>query len=136
VVNGIAIISYNITLSARTYDITAVYTNTGYNRIEAKTQLTITKSNMNIKCDPIITTTDTTTIQGQILNKNKENINRNITISIKINNQTITTTKIENGTINITIPTQYKAGNYILEIIAGETNTYNSDRLTTVLVKK
>ncbi|AWX32008.1 Ig-like domain repeat protein [Methanosphaera sp. BMS] len=136
VVNGVAIIDYNITLSAREYNLTAVYSYTGYNRIEATGKLNVTKGEAFIRYTPITTKTTTTRITANIVDKNKNNISGTVTVGIKLDGKMITTTTATNGIINVTIPTNITTGAHTIELIAGETGAYKSDRITSVLVKK
>ena len=136
VVNGVAVLDYNITLSAREYNLTAVYAYTGYNRIEATGKLNVTKGEAFIRYTPITTKTTTTRISANIVDKNKNNVSGKVTVGIKLDGKMINTTTATNGIINVTIPTNITAGAHILELIAGETGAYKSDRITSVLIKK
>ena len=136
VVNGVAVLDYNITLSAREYNLTAVYANTGYNRIEATGKLNVTKGEAFIRYTPITTKSTTTRITANIVDKNKNNVSGKVTVGIKLDGKMINTTTATNGIINVTIPTNITAGAHIIELIAGETGAYKSDRITSVLIKK
>ena len=136
VVNGVAVLDYNITLSAREYNLTAVYAYTGYNRIEATGKLNVTKGEAFIRYTPITTKSTTTRITANIVDKNKNNVSGKVTVGIKLDGKMINTTTATNGIINVTIPTNITAGAHIIELIAGETGAYKSDRITSVLVKK
>ena len=136
VVNGVAVLDYNITLSAREYNLTAVYAYTGYNRIEATGKLNVTKGEAFIRYTPITTKTTTTRITANIVDKNKNNVSGKVTVGIKLDGKMINTTTATNGIINVTIPTNITAGAHIIELIAGETGAYKSDRITSVLIKK
>ncbi|MDO5824998.1 MAG: hypothetical protein Q4Q22_01315, partial [Methanosphaera sp.] len=134
VVNGIAVLDYNITLSAKVYNITAIYSCTGYNRIEAKTQLKITKAMTFIKYDPIKSNTTKTSITANIINGYEVGINT--TVGIKIDGKLVNTTKSINGLVNVTVPTNFTAGVHAIEFTVGESGCYKSNRLTSVIIKK
>ncbi len=142
VTNGIAQLNYTLPngMSARTYNITAVFSNNNYNRAETNTSFNIQKMNTTITLNSITTTAGSTvTVIGTIKDIYNNNIVGKTKISIKINGITIGNYYITNGTIktNITIPSTYKARNYTLSVISGETNAYNTiSGNTTLTIEK
>ena len=135
VTNGIAIVDYKVFLSTKVHNITAVYTNKGYERTEVKTTLNITKGEAFIRASPIITKTNSTQITATIVDKNKENIQSDVVVALKLNGKSAGVVTAKAGVINTTIDTSFKAGSYLLEIIIGETGKYKSDRVTTTIIK-
>ena len=135
VTNGIAIVDYKVFLSTKVHNITAVYSNKGYDRTEAKTTLNITKGEAFIRVSPIITKTNTTQIMANIVDKNKENIQSDVVVALKLNGKSAGVVTAKAGVINTTIDTNFKPGSYLLEVIIGETGKYKSDRVTTAIVK-
>ncbi|MDO5826088.1 MAG: hypothetical protein Q4Q22_06890, partial [Methanosphaera sp.] len=134
VVNGLAVLDYNITLSAKVYNITAVYSYTGYNRIEATAKLNVTKAMTFVKYDPVKTNTTKTRITANIINRYETGINT--TVGIKIDGKLVNTTKSVNGLVNISVPTNITAGIHAIEFTVGESGCYKSNRLTSVIIKK
>ncbi|RAP44446.1 MAG: hypothetical protein BZ136_08825, partial [Methanosphaera sp. rholeuAM74] len=136
VVNGVAILDYNITLGARTHDLTAVYAYTGYNRVEAKNTLNVTKGEIFIRYNPVIIKTAKTTVTADIVDKNKNHMYGNVTVGVKVDGKMVITSEAIEGLINVTIPTSFTKGVHNIEFIVGETGAFKSDRLTSVIIKE
>ncbi len=98
--------------------------------------MNVTKSYVNFKCDPVFTSTDSTTVTAQIVDKNNKLINHPTKVAVKINDKTISHTVAKEGIVNVTLPTAFSAGSYTLHFVAGDTSLYNSARLTTMLIKE
>jgi len=135
VANGLAIFDYKIALSARVHDITAVYSEKGYQRTEAKNTLNVTKGEAFIRVDPIKTSSDTTQVTANIVNQFKVNVDSQVAVAFKLNGRTAARTTAVNGVINATLDTKFTPGTYLLEIIIGETGMYKSDRVTTTIIR-
>ena len=124
--NGYATTSYQFDhgLSSKNCTITAVYSNSIYNRAEGNATVFINKSRPLIKADNIKTNSNVTRITCQIVEINGNPIRGTTQVAIKVNGQTFAVTAAVNGTINTTIPTKFKPGRYILKIVAGENYRY------------
>ena len=141
VTNGIAQFEYTIQsiFSARTHKITAVYAGTVlYERTETSSMLDIMKVNTHIELTPFIATMgENATLSAKILDEYNKPVQRNTTIAIKINGKTCINTVVENGILNITLPTEtFKNEYYTLTIICGENSVYNGNTYTTFLLNK
>ncbi|RAP46416.1 MAG: hypothetical protein BZ136_07690, partial [Methanosphaera sp. rholeuAM74] len=135
VVNGVAILDYNITLGARTHNLTAVYAYTGYNRVEAKNTLNVTKGEIFIRYNPVITKTAKTTVTADILDKNKNHMYGNVTVGIRVDGEMVTISDAIEGIINVTLPITFTKGIHSIEFVVGETGAFKSDRLTSIIIK-
>ncbi|MDO5825714.1 MAG: Ig-like domain repeat protein [Methanosphaera sp.] len=133
---GLAVLEYKIpdTLGARTHNLTAVYASNTYGRVELTTPMTIGKYTTHIDVNPLYTTTDKITIKAQIVDQNNQALNKQTTISIKVNGKSYSLNTI-NGTIDYTITQTLKDGYYNITIISGENGKYLGANVKTVLIK-
>lgn len=124
--NGIATTNYVFDngLSSKNCTITAVYSNSAYNRAEGTYDVFINKSIPEIVASSIKTKTNVTRITGKIVEINGKAIRGTTQVAIKINGQTFAVTAAVNGIINTTIKTAFKPGIYKLKIVAGENYRY------------
>jgi len=133
--NGYAIVKYDLpNLSQDQYEITAVYSNNFYNRAEGYGILRITKSLTQIRVKAI-TNGLTTSIIGNILDSDNNNVNGRTLITIKINGLTfVKEANVYNGIINEVFDTSYLSKNtfYNLTVIAGENKLYQSSIYNTI----
>ena len=133
--NGYATVKYLLPgLSRDQYEITAVYSNNFYNRAEGYGILRITKSLTQIRAKAI-TNGLTTTITGNILDSDNNNVNGRTVITIKINGLTfVKEANVYDGIINEVLDTSYLSKNtfYNLTIIAGENRLYQSSIYNTI----
>jgi len=138
VVNGKASIDYTFAygISAKNTTITAVYSNSIYERAEANITVYINKTRPIIKVVPIITTTNQTRITASIVEFNGQPIKFTTVVAIKINKQTFAKVNAVNGIIDVTINTKFKSGTYVLSIVAGENNRYLAQSIDTIIEKK
>jgi len=133
VVNGVAKASYQLPFNYGAYErnITAVFTNKAYNKIEniTKTKLmpipiTISSNSVQIKDEytqPVI--------NAQVYNRlNGATITGTQKISIKFDGKSYTAT-MKNGIINETLPVDiYRGGTHTVEIAVGTSSQYDSLR--------
>lgn len=138
VVNGRASIEYTFAygISAKNTTITAVYSNSIYERAETNITVYINKTRPIINITPIITTTNKTRITANIVEFNGQPIKFTTQVAIKINKQTFAKVNAVNGIIDVTINTKFKAGTYVLSLVAGENNRYLAQSIDTILEKK
>lgn len=124
--NGYATTSYVFDngLSSKNCTITAVYSNSAYNRAEGTFGVFINKSRPQIIASSVKTKTNVTRITAKIVEINGKAIRGTTQVAIKVNGQTFAVTAAVNGTINTTINTAFKVGHYKLKIVAGENYRY------------
>ncbi|MDO5826183.1 MAG: right-handed parallel beta-helix repeat-containing protein [Methanosphaera sp.] len=136
--NGYATASYVFDngLSSKNCTITAVYSNSIYNRAEGTTNIFINKSRPEIIMNNIKTKTNTTKITGKIVEINGKAIRGTTQVAIKVNGQTFAVVAAVNGIINTTINTNFKPGIYKLKVVAGENYRYFANSLETILEKQ
>ena len=134
--NGLAVLEYKIpdTLSARTHNLTAVYSSKDYGRVDLSTPMTIGKYTTHIDINPLYTTNDKITIKAQIVDQNNQALNKQTTISIKVNGKSYSL-NTTNGTIDYTITQTLKDGYYNISIISGENGKYLGATVKTLLIK-
>ena len=113
---------------------TAVYASNTYGRVELTTPMTIGKYTTHIDVNPLYTTTDKITIKAQIVDQNNQALNKQTTISIKVNGKSYSLNTI-NGTIDYQISQTLKDGYYNITIISGENGKYLGANVKTVLIK-
>ena len=133
---GEAVLEYTIpsTYSSRTYNLTAVFGGSYYQRSETKGTIILEKKGVTINSDSIKTTGGKTTIKATITDETGKTLVKSTPIAIKANGITIQSgINSNNGTINITFTNTLKPGIYELLIISGETGLYKSGKVTTVL---
>ncbi len=140
VTNGMAKLQYTIPngISARGYNITAVYANKDYTRTESIAQLTAQKirSTMTLNQLTTIRGSNTTLLTGIIKDINGNLMTGTHKISVKINGKNSGTYTVTNGTINtnITIPNNLKNPNYTISVKIGDNNGYYGTNATTTLL--
>ncbi|MDO5851334.1 MAG: hypothetical protein Q4Q23_02480 [Methanobacteriaceae archaeon] len=123
VINGVATLNYNIpsNFNAKEYNITAVYSNKGYNRQENTSILQIKKSPATINITPItVMHYNAFNIKAQIINTLTQNPVTTGKVGIKINGKTIVNnlTLDSNGQINYPIINNiYKVGVHNITIM-------------------
>lgn len=124
--NGYATTSYTFDngLSSKNCTITAVYSNSVYNRAEGTCTVFIDKSRPQIIASSIKTKTNVTRISAKIVEINGKAIRGTTQVAIKVNGQTFAVVAAVNGIINTTIKTSFKTGHYKLKIVAGENYRY------------
>ncbi len=127
-------------ISAKTYNITAIYSNKDYNRVETTIPLTVEKTPTIMTLNTSYTTrgSNTTQIIGIIKDINGNNIIGTHKISVKLNGKSIGTYKLTNGIINtnITLPDTLRNTNYNITIKIGDTNAYKgTSAITTLIIK-
>ncbi len=136
--NGVATLVYTIpdNYSAKDYILTAVYQGTGFERSEANSTLTLTKSTPTIVPDSTVFGTNNTIT----INQGQESVNIKATIidpetnapidtttvvTIKINDKTVTQQYVSNGQIDMTIYTSsFKNPTYNITVVVGENSQY------------
>ena len=138
VTGGMATLKYTFDygISAKDTNITAVYSNSIYERAEANVSVHIDKSRPIIKINPVTTSTNTTQINASIVEFNGQAIKFTTQVAIKINGQTFAKVQAVNGIINTTINTKFKSGIYTLTLVAGENNRYLAQSIDTVIRKQ
>ncbi|RAP52238.1 MAG: hypothetical protein BZ137_08885, partial [Methanosphaera sp. rholeuAM130] len=127
--NGICNLTYKLPLlkTNRTHNITVVYGNQQYQRLDATHTFNIQRINttLNIK-DQTITKGKTLHIKTLIKDAHGETMQRNDTYCIKLNGKTVLTKKLNNGLLDFTLPTKnYKAKTYNMTIKLGDNYYYN-----------
>ena len=134
--DGLAVLEYNIpdTLSARTHNLTAVYSSRNYGRVEMTTPMTINKYTTHIDINPVYTTTNNIRIKAQVVDQNNQMLNKKTDICIKINGKSYTFNTI-NGSVDYVINQTLKDAYYNLTIISGENGKYLSSTVKTLMVK-
>ena len=134
--DGLAILEYKVpdTLSAGTRTLSAVYSSKKYGTERLNSTLTMNKLNTHIEVQPLYTTSDTPTIQAQILDDNNQLINKKTSIVIKINGKSYSI-KNSDGIINYKVPTSLSKGLHQITIITGENGKYLSSRVNTVIIR-
>lgn len=137
VTNGTASINYTIPVgfSGRDYNLTVVYSDSVFGRIESNSTVTIEKSNIFVDMTPQIATRFTnTSFTAKLINEQGSLVNKTTQVSIKLNNKTVQTLTVTNGIINTTIPTDtLRQKYYYLTVVTGENNAYKSSSTETVL---
>ena len=136
VTDGDAVLDYTIppTFTAKTYTLTAVYSEKNYERTETTSTLTLEKKAVIINTDSITTTDSTTTIKATITDETGKLLVKNTKIAIKINGKTIlNNASSTNGKIDVSFNVTFKPGMYELLIISAENGIYKSGKMTTVL---
>ncbi|MBR3214804.1 MAG: Ig-like domain repeat protein [Methanosphaera sp.] len=127
--NGTCNLTYKLPLlkTNRTHNITIVYGNQQYQRLDATQTFTIQKTNTTINLkDQTIKKGNPLHIKTLIKDSHNETMLRNDTICIKLNQKTILNTRIKNGLLDFTLPTKnYKARTYQLTIKLGDNYYYN-----------
>ena len=134
--NGLAILEYKIpdTLGARTHNLTAVYASNTYGRVELTTPMTIGKYVTHIDVNPLYTTNNKIRIKAQIVDQNNQALNKQTTVSIKLNGKSYTL-NTTNGTIDYQINQTLANSYYNITIISGENGKYLGSTAKTVLIK-
>ncbi len=148
VVNGLASINYTLPLgiSAKDYNISAVFGNSAYNRADASTTLTVQKTNTTITVNPATGVSNaTTTISGVIKDINGNNVVGTKKVAVKINGVTLKDAAgkvvyvyAQNGTINanVTLP-NLKVGTHNLTFVTGDNSAYyGSTGVGTLVINK
>lgn len=137
VADGIVQTEYEISqaFSSKTYNLTAIYSNSVYERAETSANLTTVKSDTIIDLNPIIINRgENATISGKIVDDNGNNVVGNSIVAIKVNGITLLKTKITNGILNVKIPTsELKNNKYNVTVVVGENKAYYSSRLTQII---
>ena len=126
--NGSTTIQYKLPLlkTNRTHNITVVYGNKNYKRLDANKQFNIKRINTTITLkDTRIKKGQTLHIKTYIKDTHGEIMQRNDTYCIKLNQKTIHTGKLNNGLIDFKLPINYKTRTYTLTIKTGNNYYYN-----------
>ena len=126
--NGSATIQYKLPLlkTNRTHNITVVFGNKNYKRLDANKKFNIQRINTTLTLKDItIKKGQTLHIKTIIKDTHNEVMQRNNTYCIKLNQKTIHTGKLKNGILNATIPLNYKPRTYTLTIKTGNNYYYN-----------
>jgi len=126
--NGSATIQYKLPLlkTNKTHNITVVYGNKNYKRLDANKKFNIQRINTTTTLNTItIKKGQTLHIKTIIKDTHNETMQRNNTYCIKLNQKTIHTSKLNNGILEATIPVNYKARTYNLTIKTGNNYYYN-----------
>ena len=126
--NGSAQINYKLPLlkTNKTHNLTIVYGNNNYQRLDATTTFRIQKINTTITLkNQTMKKGNTLHLKSIIKDIHQETMNRNDTICIKLNNKTIQITRLKNGVLDTIIPVNYKKGTYVLTIKLGDNYYYN-----------
>ena len=134
--DGLAILEYKIpdTLSARTHNLTAVYSSKNYNRTEESTPMTIYRYETHIDINPLYTSNNNILVRAQVVDQKNQALNKQTPICIKVNGRSYNF-NTTNGTINYQINQTLKDGYYNITIISGANGKYLSSTAKTVLVK-
>ena len=136
VIDGEAVLDYTIpaTFTAGTYNLTAVFGGSYYQRSETGGTIILEKKGVTINSDKITTTDGKTTIKATITDETGELLVRSTKIAIKVNGITILNNATSNnGKIDVTFNTTFRPGMYELLIISAENGIYKSSKMTTVL---
>ena len=96
--------------------------------------MTIAKYTTHIDVNPLYTTGNIIQVKAQIVDQNNHALNKQTTISIKLNGKSYTL-NTTNGTINYKINQTLKDGYYNITIISGENGKYLGATVKTVLIK-
>ena len=126
--NGSATIQYKLPLlkTNRTHNITVVYGNKNYKRLDANKKFNIQRINTTTTLNTItIKKGQTLHIKTTIKDTHQETMQRNNTYCIKLNQKTIHTGKLNNGILDTIIPINYKPRTYTLTIKTGNNYYYN-----------
>ncbi|MCD7781957.1 MAG: Ig-like domain-containing protein [Methanosphaera sp.] len=140
VVNGVATVTFTVSeqYSAKDYELTAVYSNNLYNKVNETTTLTISKANITTTINPLyITQGENTTLTLTLYGQNGNLVNRVIPVNIKANGKTIigVNATVTDGILEITLPTDtFKNNYYNITVILGENSLYNGLTLNTALI--
>lgn len=136
VVDGVAHLNYTLpqAMAAKGYNITAVYSNVGYDRAEATESFTLTKRDIaNVTIENLTTEVKhNTTINTTILDTTGMQLKGVNKVSIKVDGKTqVNETEITDGNLNFTLDTSYlKVGNHKIDVIVGPNSWYNQLRTT------
>jgi len=131
--------TYNLPLagySAKTYNITAVATKTGYEREESTTTMTVNKG----KYDNVAFTIDATSEEVITINRTLKDVNGNIIcgntkVAIKIGGKTVLTTTAVDGKLYTKFKLPYlPSGQLKMMIILGENNRYTQKIINSTAV--
>ena len=133
---GLAILEYKIpdNLSARTHNLTAVYSSTKYQRIELSTPLTMNKLNTHIESKPVYANSEEIFIKAEIFDDNNNHINKQTAVTIKIDGKSYNMNNSD-GIINFKVPLKLSKGIHQVTIISGNNGKYYSSRLYTAIVR-
>ena len=126
--NGSTTIQYKLPLlkTNKTHNITVVYGNKNYKRLDATKQFNIQRINTTTTLNTItIKKGQTLHIKTIIKDTHGEVMQRNNTYCIKLNQKTIHTDKLKNGILDTIILLNYKARTYTLTIKTGNNYYYN-----------
>jgi len=126
--NGSATIQYKLPLlkTNRTHNITVVFGNKNYERLDATKKFNIQRINTTLTLkDTKIKKGQTLHIKTTIKDTHNEVMQRNNTYCIKLNQKTIHTSKLNNGILDTIIPLNYKPRTYTLTIKTGNNPYYN-----------
>lgn len=136
ITNGEARYSFTIpNYSAKNYTITAVASING-TRVENSSILTVIKSDPTVELDGIVTTGSTGTLTGRIYDEYGSLVDIDTKIAIKINGKTVSSTRVYNGTINVTLDVSaYSSGIYNVTVVIGENNRFKTQTVYTALIK-
>ena len=136
VIDGEAKLDYTLTANytAKTYNLTAVFGGTYYQRTEANGTLTLEKKAVKINEDNITVKNNKINIKATITDETGKLLIKNTSLAIKINGKTVLNgVNSTNGTIDVSFNHTLEPGLYELLINSGENGLYQSDKLTTVL---
>ncbi|RAP52031.1 MAG: hypothetical protein BZ137_09300 [Methanosphaera sp. rholeuAM130] len=125
--NGTGILDYFLTgYSARKYNITAVFSKSGYNRSEAHAKMTVNRSTYRFTPFTINGTSEMViTINTTVRDFNWNPVVGNNNVAIKIMSKTILSTKVTNGTLYAKVRLPYlPAGILNVTFMFGKNNRY------------
>jgi len=137
VVNGTAKLTYDVPLgmSAKNLTITAVYSNSVYDRAENTSALNIIRMDVYFNTSIVRTSTETAHVSATLHDAYGNLIVGTTTIALKCNGKTFTHVDAKEGIIEADISVAgFKVGTHALEYVAGLNNRYNSVRMTNALV--
>ena len=148
--DGIAQLNYNLpgNSAGKNYTITAVFSDSTFERAEANSTISISKGISFIETSVIRVSNNTPAVlTGRIINQNNELVDRTFQVTVKINGITFANkVAVKNGIINITLDQSITGSTsidkfkfnklYDVLIIAGENTQYHGSNITTSLIKE
>ena len=132
VIDGFVQFNYTIPDSRRVdnYTITVVFSNSSYNRVEDNSSvLTLEMREVYIEADPVIVkNNETGVVKVKIrYTNNGEIVTTGLNVAIKVNGVTIIkSTRCNNGSIEFTLPKQYKSGSTITIVVGQSARTLSA----------
>ncbi|RAP49958.1 MAG: hypothetical protein BZ136_02460, partial [Methanosphaera sp. rholeuAM74] len=136
--NGVATLNYRLPegISAKNINLSAVFVNSNYNRVENDTILSILRSNVIFEPSIVVAKSDMARFTARLVDANGVLVSGESDVAIKINGRTVKRVTITNGVLNTTLDvSSYAPGVYTVEYMAGMNNRYNSVRTYSIFEK-